>query len=416
MISCARHDTPADGAVQRSRPVRPAGHPLDWAERVTYKRGMDFDFDHAPGRAGTGSLKWDKYAGRDVIPLWVADMDFRSPPAVVDALRARVEHGVFGYTVPHEDVVQATLDYLRERHQLTVRPEWLVWLPGLVPALNVACRAFGEPGNEVLTCTPVYPPFLSAPGFSDRQRVTVPLLESAGRWDIDWEGLERAVTPETRLFILCHPHNPVGRVWAKDELERLVVFCDEHEVVLVSDEIHCDLILDEVPHVPALSLGEAAVRRTIALYSPSKTYNQPGLACAYAVIPDDGLRMAFKRAARGIITEVNAFGYAGCAAAYRHGEPWRQALLTYLRGNRDLIQAFLRDRMPKIRMTPLQATYLAWLDVRGLELDHAVKYFEEAGVGLSDGLDFGAPGYVRLNFGCPRARLQEGLERMARAL
>lgn len=374
------------------------------------------DFDQVPDRAGTGSLKWDKYAGRDILPLWVADMDFVSPPAVVDALRARAEHGIFGYTVPYDEVVRATLDYLRERHHLEVRPEWLVWLPGLVPALNVACRAFGEPGDEVLTCTPVYPPFLSAPGFSDRKRVTVPLALEGERWVIDWEGLERAVTPETRLFILCHPHNPVGRVWSGEELEQLLEFCAEHELVLCSDEIHCDLILDEVPHVPVLSLGLTAHERTIALYSPSKTYNLPGLACAYAVIPDDGVRNAFKRAARGLITEVNAFGYAGCAAAYRHGEPWRQDLLAYLRGNRDFLYAFVHEHLPALKLWPMQATYLAWLDVRGLELDNPVKFFEDAGVGLSNGIDFGTPGFLRLNFGCPRARLQQGLERMARAL
>lgn len=377
---------------------------------------MTSAFDNAPDRAGTGSLKWDKYAGRDIIPLWVADMDFVSPPAVLEALRARVEHGVFGYTVPYQEVVQATLDYLRDRHRLEARPDWLVWLPGLVPALNVACRAFGEPGDEVLTCTPVYPPFLSAPGFSDRKRVTVPLALEGERWGMDWEGLERAVTPDTRMFILCHPHNPVGRVWSREELEQLVEFCAEHELVLCSDEIHGDLILDEVPHVPTLSLGLSAHERTIALYSPSKTYNLPGLACAYAVIPDEGVRNAFKRAARGIITEVNAFGYAGCAAAYRQGEPWRQELLAYLRGNRDFLYAFAREHLPGLKLWPMQATYLAWLDVRGLELDNPVKFFEDAGVGLSNGLDFGAPGFLRLNFGCPRARLREGLERMARAL
>ena len=377
---------------------------------------MSFDFDTVPDRVGTGSLKWDKYAGRDVIPLWVADMDFRSPPAVVDALRARAEHGVFGYTVPYTEVVQETLAYLQRAHGLEASPDWLVWLPGLVPALNVACRAFGEPGDEVLTCTPVYPPFLSAPGFSDRKRVTVPLLSNGSGWDVDWEGLERAVTPHTRLFILCQPHNPVGRVWREEELARLVDFCEEHELILCSDEIHCDLILDDVPHVPTLSLGLSAHQRTITMLSPSKTYNLPGLACAYAVIPDDGVRAAFKRAARGIITEVNAFGYTGCAAAYQHGEPWRQELLNYLRGNRDLVYRFAAERLPGVKLQPMEATYLAWLDVRGLELDNPVKFFEDAGVGLSNGNDFGAPGFVRLNFGCPRARLLEGLERMARAL
>lgn len=376
---------------------------------------MSFDFETALDRAGTGSLKWDKYAGRDIIPLWVADMDFRSPPAVVEALRTRVEHGLYGYTIPNAEVVQETLAYLRRVHGLEVRPEWLVWLPGLVPALNVACRAFGEPGDEVLTCTPVYPPFLSAPVFSDRKRVTVPLSVEHLLQAFDWEGLERAVTPNTRLFILCNPHNPGGRVWSREDLQRVVEFCKRHELVLCSDEIHCDLILDDVPHIPTLSLGETAMKRTITLLSPSKTYNLPGLSCAYAVIPDEGVRSAFKRAARGIITEVNAFGYAGCAAAYRHGEPWRRELLAYLRENRELVYSFISEHLPAIKLQPMQATYLAWLDVRGLELDNPMKYFEDAGVGLSNGHDFGAPGFLRLNFGCPRARLREGLERMARA-
>lgn len=375
-----------------------------------------FDFDTAPDRHGTGSLKWDRYAGRDIVPLWVADMDFRSPPAVVEALRARVEHGVFGYTVPYEEVVHETLAYLRRVHRLDARPEWLVWLPGLVPALNVCCRAFGEPGGGVLTFTPVYPPFLSAPAFSDRRRIAVPLAAEGDRWAIDWEALERAVTPDAKLFLLCHPHNPVGRVWRRDELERLVAFCEAHDLVLCSDEIHCDLILDDLPHVPTLALGARAAQRTITLLSPSKTYNLPGLACAYAVIPDDGLRTAFKRAARGVITEVNAFGYAGCAAAYRHGEPWRRELLQVLRGNRDLVYRAAAERLPRIRLRPMEATYLAWMDVRDLGLDAPAKFFEDAGVGLSNGHDFGTPGFLRLNFGCPRTRLQEALDRMARAL
>lgn len=380
-----------------------------------------FDFDHAPDRRGTGSLKWDKYAGRDVIPLWVADMDFASPPAVLDALRARVDHGVFGYTVPYEEVTGEILAYLKRRHGLDARADWLVWLPGLVPALNVACRAFGEPGDGVLTCTPVYPPFLSAPVFSDRKRIAVPLAhETAGPggagYRFDWDAMERAVTPDTRLFILCHPHNPVGRVWRREELEQVLDFCEDHDLVLCSDEIHCDLVLDDTPHVPALALGARAAQRTITLHAPSKTYNLPGLACAYAVIPDDGLRATFKRAARGIITEVNAFGYAGCAAAYRHGEPWRQELLAYLRGNRDFLYAFAREHLPGIALAPMQATYLAWLDVRRLKLDAPAQFFEDAGVGLSNGADFGTPGFLRLNFGCPRARIEEALRRMQAAV
>ena len=377
---------------------------------------MSTAFDEIVPREGTGSLKWDKYAGRDILPLWVADMDFRSPPAVQWALEQRARHGVFGYTVPNDEVTAAVLDYLRTRHGLEARAEWLVWLPGLVQGLNLACRAVGRSGDAVMTCTPVYPPFLSAPGFSDRRRITVPLRLEGDRWGFDWEALEQAVTYDTKLFLLCSPHNPVGRVWTGEELQQLLAFCERHNLVLCSDEIHCDLILDDRPHVPTLAVGERARARTITLLSPSKTYNQPGLACAYAVIPDETLRESFRRVARGLVTEINAFGYAGCVAAYRHGEPWRIELIEYLRANRDLVYQELGGLAPRLRLTPMAATYLAWLDVRELGHEAPVRFFEEAGVGLSNGADFGAPGFVRLNFGCPRATLQEGLRRIRRAL
>ena len=375
-----------------------------------------YNFDHITNRSGTGSLKWDKYTGRDVLPLWVADMDFTSPPEVIEALHDRAAHGVFGYTVPYEEVVETTLAYLRRQHGITTGAESLVWVPGLVPALNIACRAFGQPGSGVMINTPVYPPFLSAPVFSDRKRIAVPLVVRGDQWHIDWDAMEQAVTPDTALLIVCHPHNPVGRVWTRDELLAIFAFCERHNLVVVSDEIHCDLILDDLPHVASLSLGASAVSRCIALYAPSKTYNLPGLACAFAVIPDETLRTQFKRTARGIITEINAFGYTGCAAAYKHGEPWRRELITYLRANRDLVFNFVRDHLPGITMLPMAATYLAWLDVRALNLETPAKFFEDAGVGLSNGIDFGAPGFLRLNFGCPRSVLQEGLNRMARAL
>lgn len=374
-------------------------------------------FDRVVERSGTGSLKWDRYRGRDVLPLWVADMDFESPPEVIAALRARAEHGVFGYTIPYAEVVDEVLAYLKRRHEISADPNWLVWLPGLVPALNLLCRAFCAPGEAVMTCTPVYPPFLSAPLNQERKRIAVPLQADGDAWRFDRAAIERAVTRETRLFILCQPHNPIGRVWRRAEVEWLLEFCERHDLILVSDEIHCDLILDEdVPWTPTLALGERAAARTITLHSPSKTYNLPGLACAYAVIPDDALRAKFQRACRGIITEINAFGYAGCAAAYRHGEPWRQALLEYLRKNRDLLYSFLRERLPEIGIRPMEATYLAWLDVRNLKTDHPHRFFEEAGVGLSNGVDFGAPGFLRLNFGCPRSRLEQALERMEHAV
>ena len=376
---------------------------------------MSYDFDTPIDRRQTGSLKWDKYKNRDVLPLWVADMDFVSPPAVIESLQKRAAHGTFGYTVPYDAVVHAVIAYLRRQHALSVEPEWLVWLPGLVQGLNLCCRAVGKPGDSVMTTTPVYSPFLSAPPNSGRRLTAVPLHIKDSEWTFDFAAMEAAVTPDTRLFILCNPHNPVGRVYRREELEALADFCLRHNLILCSDEIHCDLILEDHPHLPALSLGESIARQSITLMAPSKTYNLPGLACSYAIIPDPQLRAAFRKVSRGIITEINAFGYAGCLAAYQHGEPWRQSLLNYLRQNRDTLYAFIRERMPAIRLLPMEATYLAWLDVRELPVENPHAFFEEAGVGLSDGSWFGMDGYLRLNFGCPRATLMEALEKMARA-
>ncbi|MFI5356806.1 MAG: MalY/PatB family protein [Opitutales bacterium] len=380
---------------------------------------MHFDFDTPPDRLGTDSQKWQKYAGRDVLPLWVADMDFMSSPAIIDALHRRVQHGVFGYARPTRSTVDAVVGALETRYGWKIDPAWLVWLPGLVCGLNVTAQAFAQPGDEVLSLAPVYPPFMSAPKNSGRTSVTVPLRLNAQRWEIDWEALERAVTPRTRLFLLCNPHNPVARVWRRDELVRLADFCLRHHLVICSDEIHCDLILDDLPHIPTARLGADIARRSLTLMAPSKTYNVPGLGTSFAVIPDSALRAQFVRATTGIVAEVTTLGFAACEAAYRDSEPWRQALLAYLRGNRDRLRQFISTELPGVRLeAPIEATYLAWLNVRDLGLPDPVAFFESHGVGLSDGAFFGAPKghYVRINFGCPRATLDEALQRMQRAL
>ena len=382
---------------------------------------MNFDFDTVPERRGTDSQKWQKYAGRDVLPLWVADMDFLSPPAVIAAVQARAAHGVFGYARPMKSSVDAFVNALAARYGWRVDPAWIVWLPGLVVGLNVTAQAFASPGDEVLTVTPVYPPFMSAPKNSGRVSVQVPLLldAAAQRWEIDWAALEHAVTPRTKLFILCNPHNPVARVWRRDELGRLGEFCTRHNLVLCSDEIHCDLILDDLPHVPTAMLGDEVARRTITLMAPSKTYNIPGLGISIAIIPDAKLRTQFVRATAGIVAEVNPLAYTACEAAYRDSEPWRQELLQYLRGNRDFLLDFVARELPGVTVeAPIEATYLAWLNVSALKLADPIAHFELHGVGLSDGAYFGAlrGSHVRLNFGCPRATLTEALARMKRAL
>ncbi|HTL67901.1 MAG TPA: PatB family C-S lyase [Lacunisphaera sp.] len=382
---------------------------------------MTFDFDTVLERRGTDSQKWQKYAGRDILPMWVADMDFKSAPAILAALQERVAQGVFGYSRPVKSTVDAFVDACAQRYGWKIDPAWLVWLPGLVVGLNVITRAFAQPGEEVLTLTPVYPPFMSAPRNSGRVSVQVPfrLAAAARRWEIDWDALERAVTPKTRLFFLCNPHNPLARVWRREELERLAAFCARHNLLLCSDEIHCDLILDDLPHVPTALLGAGVAERTVTLMAPSKTYNVPGLGTSIAIIPDAQLRQEFVRATAGIVAEVNALGYTACESAYRDGEPWRRELIAYLRGNRDYLLDFVARELPGVVVeAPVEATYLAWLNVSALHLKDPVAHFEAHGVGLSDGAYFGAArgSHVRINFGCPRATLAEALQRMKRAV
>lgn len=375
-----------------------------------------FDFDTVIDRRHTASEKWDKYGDRDVIPLWVADMDFRSPPAVIEALHERVSHGVFGYSHPPAELVAAVQASLLADYGWTVEKDWIVWLPGLVCGLNVLTSAVGEPGNEVVNFVPVYPPFMSAPGLTGRVLVTVPLTLAEGAWRMDLAALEQAITPRTKLLLLCSPHNPVGRSWSREELVAIALVAERHGLVIGSDDIHAGLVLDaDKRHIPIATLSPQIAKRTITLLAPSKTYNIPGLGCAFAVIADPSLRRAFIKAKGRIVPHVNVLGYTAAEAAFRHGEEWRYQLIDYLRDNRDLVTGEI-EKMPGLSMTHVEATYLAWIDARGVGVEDPTAFFEEAGVGLSAGADFGAPGFVRLNFGCSRTLLAEALRRMAQAL
>jgi cystathionine beta-lyase len=375
-----------------------------------------FDFDTPTDRTDTSSLKWDKYKGKDIIPLWVADMDFKAPPAVISALHRHADHGVFGYTLPSDELMETVVRMLEHVHSWKVMPEWIVWLPGLVTGLNIACRAIGGPGDEIMTTIPAYPPFLSAPVFSKKTLLTVPHAEAGGKYVFDFDRIEQAATPLTRMFILCNPHNPTGRVFDRGELLRLAEICLDHGIIICSDEIHCGLVLENgTPHISVATLGDEIAQRSITLLAPSKTYNLPGLSCSFAVIPDRELRKTFRRTMQGIVPHVNTFGYTAALAAYRDSEDWRLALIEYLKRNRDLVEDFTA-RTPGIGMHHVEATYLAWIDARSLGLDNPAAFFENAGAGLSDGRDFGFPGFVRLNFGCPRSTLTQALDRMGNAI
>lgn len=379
-----------------------------------------FSFDNTPPRRGSGSLKWDLHDEGDTLPFWVADMDFPSPPEVIAAVTERAAHGVYGYAYPKASEKEAVLSYLRQRHRIAAEGRWVVWLPGLVPALSVAAAmARARGARSSITCTPVYPPFLKCPADGYLESIAVTLGEdSSGRMTFDRDALEAAVRPDTGLFILCNPHNPVGRVYTREELEWLGEFCVRHDLLLCADEVHCDLILDEkaTPHVSFLHLDPGLWDRGFVLMSASKTFNIAGIGCAFAVIPDGKLRTAFRQAMGGWLPPVNVFGYAATEAAFRHGERWRQALLAYLRQNHELFAGHIQRHHPEIPLTRVEATYLAWLDVRALKLEKPAAYFQKHGITLSNGADFGTPGFLRWNLGCSRALLAEGLQRFTRAL
>jgi cystathionine beta-lyase len=377
---------------------------------------MIHDFDRPVDRRGTNSLKWDLYKGKEIIPLWVADMDFRVSTAIIKALQAHVDHGVFGYTLVPEELIDVVVRRLATQYNWKVEGEWIVWLPGLVTGINVACHAVGDTGDQVLTTVPIYPPFLTAPGNASRELRTVPLMESEEGWEFDFDLLERAITPRTRVLLLCSPHNPTGRVFTRDELSTLAEICERNDLIICSDEIHCELVLDkDKGHIPTATLSPDVERRTITLMAPSKTFNIPGLGCAFAVISDETLRRQFLQAMKGIVPHVNALGYTATLAAYRDSRDWHQAMIDYLRENRDSVERFI-EAMPGLSMHHVEATYLAWIDTRQTGLENPVTIFEEAGVGLSDGKPFGAEGFVRLNFGCPRPVLEEALQRMRKIM
>jgi cystathionine beta-lyase len=375
-----------------------------------------YDFDNQLDRSGTDSAKWHKYQGQDIIPMWVADMDFASPAPVMEALYQRISHGVFGYGIASQALVETVIGYLNKSFQWPVEPQWIVWLPGLVTGLNVACRSVGGADDAVLTTVPVYPPFLSAPKNSDRRLITSRLQHSDYHWEFDFDDLRKSIDGHTRLFILCNPHNPTGRVFTRTELLTLAQICLDRNLTVCSDEIHCDLILEPgCRHIPFASLSPEIARQTITLMAPSKTYNIPGLSCSFAIIPDGKLRRRFKLAMAGIVPHVNILGMVAAQAAYQYGQPWLDELKVYLRGNRDCTLDAV-GQMAGLSMGSGQATYLAWIDARDLNITDPAGWFETAGVGLSNGAEFDDPGFVRLNFGCRRSLLSQALDRMAAAV
>lgn len=376
---------------------------------------MHFEFDKIINRLGTSSSKWNKYNRPEIIPMWVADMDFETAPCIKSALLDRINHGIYGYTEPPKELPSTVAQYLKTEFNWSIDTDWIVWLPSLVVGLNIVSRAFADEGEAILSNTPIYPPFLSAPINGDREAITTPLMWDGTKWAMDFDSLEKSVTNKTKAFLFCSPHNPTGRVWDIHELNALVNFCHKHNLTLISDEIHAGLILDkDKSHTVTANIPDAA-DISVTLLSASKTFNMPGLGCAYAIVKNPILRNKLKKIMNGIVHHVGALGYTATLAAYKDGKSWHNALVDYLRLNRDHVENALAPHT-QLKTYHSEATYLTWIDARQMNVENPSEYFENFGVGIYDGTPFGAPGFLRLNFACPRVMLSEALSRIQRGL
>ena len=387
---------------------------------------MQYNFDKIIDRRNTHSFKWDMaetlVGEKDVLPLWVADMDFECPPAVIKAIQHRAQHGIYGYTAVPDSCYQAIINWMKQRHGWDIQKEWIVQTPGVVSGFHWVVRACTTPGDSVIVQTPVYYPFFKAVKFNGCQMVENQLQYVNGRYEIDFDDLERKFDSRTKVLLLCSPHNPVGRVWTRDELTRLANLCREHNVVVCSDEIHSDLIFRGYRHTPTAMISEEIASNTITCMAPNKTFNIAGLQSGFVIISDPLLREAFIKTKQnlGIGELANVFGITAMEAAYKHGEDWLEQVLDYLQGNLEFLLEFVNTRIPKIKVVKLEGTYLAWLDCRGLNLNQEdLKNFmlKQAKVWLNDGSTFGSGGvgFHRLNLACPRSILEDALQRIEQA-
>jgi len=387
---------------------------------------MEYNFDKIINRAGTHSLKWDfceKLTGeKEILPMWIADMDFEAPEPVVEAIRKWTEHGIFGYTERSDTYYDAVIQWMKKRHDWEVHKEWITFTPGVVPSINIAVQAFSQPGDKVILQPPVYYPFMSAVLNNGRRVVNNNLRIEEGRFLMDYEALKNSIDEKTRMIILCSPHNPVGRVWTKDELETLARICLDHDIIMVSDEIHSDLVMKQYSHTPLATLSEEVEKAVVTCTAPNKTFNLAGLQMANIIIPNRTLYNQFKNTvAKAGLEMANMFGIVATEAAYNHGEEWLEQLLKYLQQNYNFLVSFIEENIPQVKVFPLEGTYLVWLDFRSYGLsDEKMKELlrKKAKVWLSEGYIFGrgGEGFQRMNIACPRKLLEEGLTRIAKAL
>lgn len=395
---------------------------------------MKYNFDDIIDRRNTDSQKWDCvpliFGRDDVLPMWVADMDFPVAKPIVDAIKRRAAHEFYGYTQPGPTLVEAVVDRMQRKFSWKIRPEWIVFTPGVVPALNAAVKAFAHPGDEIILQGPVYYPFWSAVALNGCQAVNNGLKLTEGHYVMDYDDLDRKFAPHigmqpganrVKAIILCNPHNPVGRVWSKEELTKMGEIVIGHGATVIADEIHCELLFKGQKHTSFATISKDFEQNCMVCMAPSKTFNLAGLGCSSIIIPNDKLRQRFADARAGIQPRPNLFGFTAMEAAYRYGDDWLTQVLEYLQGNLDFMLDYFTKNIPKIKVIKPEGTYLVWLDCRALNMDNmALRAFmrEKAKVGFDDGFLFGpgGEGFERLNIACPRSILEEGLKRIAGAV
>jgi cystathionine beta-lyase len=387
---------------------------------------LDYDFDTIIDRTKHNSTKWTtmktRMGSEDLLPLWIADMDFACPPEVVKALQERAAHPIYGYTVPSEGYHSGLIKWMDKRHGWkNIKKDWILWTPGVVAGFSIAIQTFSNPGDKVVIQPPTYYPFMRQILGTGRQIVENPLKNVDGYYEMDFYDLAEKIDDRTKMILLCSPHNPVSRVWKHEELEKLAKICKEKDIVIVSDEIHNDLILGDIKHTPTAIVSEDAMQRTVTLVAPSKTFNLAGLTNANAIIPNKKLRDSYYAELRKASGHSNIFGMAAQDAAYNHGEAWLEELLVYLRGNLEYLKEFLKERLPGLILYPLEGTYLAWVDCSSLGMnDEELMEFmlKKAKLWLDEGTLFGTGGsmFMRINLASPRSMLKQALENLEEAV
>lgn len=388
---------------------------------------MRYNFDEIIDRHNTDAVKIERcnalFGTEEVLPLWVADMDFRTPGFILDAIRERCEHPILGYTMTPKNFYPSMMSWIKEHHDWDVKREWIGFLPGIVPGLSFAVQSLSYPDDEIIVQSPVYYPFFHVIENNHRKLIINELIEKEGKYVMDLEDLERKFTAKTKLFILCNPHNPGGRVWTHEELQQFAAICEKHKVTIISDEIHADMVLPgNTKHTPFATVSEWAAQNTVTFMAPTKVFNMPGLVSSSYIIPNDDLRTQFAGFLQASeLNSGNIFAYIGAMAAYEHGEEWRKQMLEYVQGNIDYIVDFLKTNIPEIKPMIPEASFLVWLDCKelGMETDELFNFFvQKAGLGLNKGTIFGPGGeyHLRLNVACPRSILVQAMEQLAEAL